>query len=55
MDTEIQYNTSEAKHDWFNKYVLTKEQVAQLIQNKIGRARLYQEAVKKVNRLTYSD
>jgi hypothetical protein len=29
--------------------------VAQLIQNKIDRARVYQEAVKKVNRLTYTD
>ena len=55
MDKEIQYKTFEAKHDWFNKYVLTKEQVAQLIQNKIDRAKVYQEAVKKVNRLTYTD
>ena len=55
MDKEIQYKTSEAKHDWFSKYVLTKEQVAQLIQNKIDRAKVYQEAVKKVNQLTYTD
>jgi hypothetical protein len=55
MDKEIQYKTSETKHDWFNKYVLTKEQVVQLIQNKIDRARVYQEAVKKVNQLTYTD
>ena len=55
MDKEIEYNTSESKHDWFNKYVLTKEQVAQLIQNKIDRARIYQAAVKKVNQLTYTD
>jgi hypothetical protein len=55
MDKEIQYKTSETKHDWFSKYVLTKEQVAQLIQNKIDRAKAYQEAVKKVNRLTYTN
>jgi hypothetical protein len=55
MDKEIQYKTTESKHDWFNKHVLTKEQVAQLIENKLERARVHQEAVKKVNRLTYSD
>jgi hypothetical protein len=55
MDKEIQYKTSEAKHDWFSKHVLTKEQLAQLIQNKIDRAKVYQEAVKKVNKLTYTD
>ena len=42
MDKEIQYNTSETKHDWFSTYVLTKEQLAQLIQNKINRAKIYQ-------------
>ena len=55
MENKIQYKTSETKRDWFSTYVLTKEQVAQLIQNKIDRARVYQEAVKKVNRLTYTD
>ena len=35
MDKEIQYKTSETKRDWFSKYVLTKEQVAQLIENKL--------------------
>ena len=42
MDEEIQYKTSETKQDWFSNYVLTKEQLAQLIQNKIDRARIYQ-------------
>jgi len=55
MDKEIQYKTSETKRDWFSNYVLTKEQVAQLIQNKINRARVYQENAKKVNQLTYTD
>jgi hypothetical protein len=55
MDKEIQYKTSETKCDWFSNHVLTKEQVAQLIENKIDRARVHQEAVKKVNQLTYTD
>ena len=42
MDKRIEYTTSETKHDWFSTYVLTKEQVAQLIQNKIDRAKVYQ-------------
>jgi hypothetical protein len=42
MDKEIEYKTSEKKHDWFSNYVLTKEQLAQLIQNKMDRARIYQ-------------
>jgi hypothetical protein len=55
MDKHIEYTTSETKRDWFSTHVLTKEQVAQLIENKLERARVHQEAVKKVNRLTYSD
>ena len=55
MDKKIEYKTSETKPDWFSNHVLTKEQVAQLIENKLERARVYQEAVKKVNRLTYTD
>lgn len=55
MDKEIQYKTSETKRDWFSNHVLTKEQVAQLIEDKLQRAKVYQEAVKKVNRLTYTD
>jgi hypothetical protein len=42
MDKEIEYKTSEKKHDWFSNHVLTKEQLAQLIQNKMDRARIYQ-------------
>ena len=55
MDKEIQYKTTETKRDWFSNHVLTKEQVAQLIENKFQRARVHQEAVKKVNQLTYTD
>ncbi len=42
MDKEIEYKTSETKQDWFSNHVLSKEQVAQLIQNKIDRAKIYQ-------------
>ena len=42
MDKEIEYTTSETERDWFSNHVLTKEQVAQLIQNKIDRAKIYQ-------------
>jgi hypothetical protein len=42
MDEQIEYTTSETKRDWFSNHVLTKEQVAQLIRNKIDRARIYQ-------------
>ena len=41
MDKEIEYKTSEAKQDWFSNYVLTKEQLAQLIANKLQRAKVY--------------
>ena len=55
MDEQIEYKTSENKQDWFSNHVLTKEQVAQLIENKLERARVHYEAVKKVNQLTYTD
>ena len=55
MDNRIEYTTSEDKHDWFSTHVLTKEQVAQLIENKLQRAKLYQEANKRVAELTYTD
>ena len=42
MDKQIECTTSETKRDWFSTYVLSKEQLAQLIQNKIDRARIYQ-------------
>ena len=51
MDNDIQYKTSETKRDWFSTHELTKEQVAQLIQNKIDRARVYQMNVNKVKSL----
>jgi hypothetical protein len=51
MDKEIQYKTSEAKRDWFSNHVLTKEQVAQLIENKFQRAKVFQEATKTANKL----
>jgi hypothetical protein len=52
MDKEIQYKTSEDKRDWFSNHVLTKEDLAQLIQNKIDRARIYHMATKKANEQT---
>ena len=55
MDKQIEYKTSENKQDWFSNHVLTKEQVAQLIEDKFQRARVHYEATKKVNRLTYTD
>ena len=51
MDKEIQYKTSENKQDWFINHVLTKEQVAQLIENKFQRAKIYHEVTKKANKL----
>ena len=51
MDKEIQYKTSENKQNWFSNHVLTKEQVAQLIENKLQRAKVYHEATKKANKL----
>jgi hypothetical protein len=51
MDEQIEYKTSENKQDWFSNHVLTKEQVAQLIENKLQRAKVHQEATKKANKL----
>ena len=42
MDKRIEYTTSETKRDWFSTHELTKEQLAQLIQNKMDRAKIYQ-------------
>jgi hypothetical protein len=55
MDKQIEYKTSENKRDWFSNHVLTKEQVAQLIENKLQRAKVYQEAIEKVKKLTYTN
>ncbi len=51
MDEQIEYKTSENKQDWFINHVLTKEQVAQLIENKLQRAKVFQEATRKANKL----
>ena len=51
MDEQIEYKTSENKQDWFSNHVLTKEQVAQLIENKLQRAKAHHEATKKANKL----
>ena len=51
MDEQIEYKTSENKCDWFSNHVLTKEQVAQLIENKFQRAKVYHAATKKANKL----
>lgn len=53
MDKEIEYTTSETKRDWFSNHVLNKEQLAQLIQNKIDRARIYQ--LKKEDKFLLED
>jgi hypothetical protein len=43
MEVKIEFKaSSDDKSDWFSDHVLTKEQVAQLILNKIERARIYQ-------------
>lgn len=43
MKDVIEYNkASDDKTDWFNNHVLTTEQVAQLILNKVERAKIYQ-------------
>jgi hypothetical protein len=44
----IESGSSETKHDWFSNHVLTKEQFAQLIRNKIERAKIYQQSATKV-------
>ena len=41
METKIQSKPSEEKRDWYSNHVLTKEQYAQLIANKIQRATFY--------------
>jgi hypothetical protein len=50
MEDVIEYNktSSDDKTDWFTNHVLTKEQVAQLIRNKIERAKVYQRKEYKV-------
>lgn len=50
MEDVIEYKkaSSNDKTDWFANHVLTKEQVAQLILNKIERAKIYQRKEDKV-------
>ena len=52
METKIQSKPSDEKRDWFSDHELTKDKLAQLIQKKIDRIRVYQEATEKVNKLT---
>jgi len=42
MEVEIEFEASDEKTDWFSNHVLTKEQLAQLIRNKVERASIYQ-------------
>jgi hypothetical protein len=43
MEVKIEFKaSSDDKSDWFSDHVLTKEQVAQLIRNKVDRAKIYQ-------------
>ena len=44
MDSKIQYKktSSNDKSDWLANHTLSKEQVAQLIRNKVERAKVYQ-------------
>ena len=52
MDKKIEYKTSsDDKRDWFSNHELSKEQVAQLILNKIERAKIYQRSINKVKTL----
>ena len=41
METKIQSKPSEEKRDWYANHVLTKEQYAQLILDKMQRAKFY--------------
>ena len=41
MDNKIQSKPSDEKRDWYKNHVLTKEQLAQLISNKMQRAKFY--------------
>ena len=49
MDVKIESKkSSDDKKDWLANHTLSKEQVAQLIRNKIERARIYQRKENKV-------
>ena len=42
MKNIVESVSSEKKRDWFTEHVLSKEQYAQLIANKLQRAKVYQ-------------
>jgi len=42
MKSVIESGSSEKKNDWFTDHVLSKEQFAQLLANKLQRAKVYQ-------------
>jgi hypothetical protein len=46
MKNVVELGSSEKKRDWFTEHVLSKEQVAQLIANKLQRAKVYQNLYK---------
>jgi hypothetical protein len=48
LDVKIEYKTSDDKKDWLANHTLSKEQLAQLIRNKIERAKVYQRKEDKV-------
>jgi hypothetical protein len=50
MEVKIQYKktSSNDKSDWVTNHTLSKEQVAQLIRNKVERAKVYQRKEYKV-------
>jgi hypothetical protein len=42
MKSIVESGSSDKKRDWFSDHVLSKEQYAQLIANKLQRAKVYQ-------------
>jgi GAF domain-containing protein len=50
MEVKIEYKKAASgdKNDWLSNHTLTAEQFAQLIRNKIERARVYQRKEDKV-------
>ena len=42
MEIEIEYKTVDESIDWLANHTLSTEQLAQLIRNKIERAKVYQ-------------
>jgi hypothetical protein len=50
LDSKIEYKktSTDDKKDWLVNHTLSKEQVAQLIRNKVERAKVYQRKEYKV-------